>query len=47
MYTRKVLGDLDYADDIALFAHTHQHIEKKTISRQVGLNITIKKSEIM
>ena len=46
------LEDLDYADDIALLSHTHTHIQEKTqrlntFAKQVGLNISSKKTEIM
>ena len=46
------LEDLDYADDLALLSHTHTHIQEKTqrlntFTKQVGLNISIKKTEIM
>ena len=46
------LEDLDFADDLALVAHTHQHIQEKThrlsnFAQQVGLKISRKKSEVM
>ena len=46
------LEDLDYADDLALLSHTHMHIQEKTkrlstFAKQVGLNISSKKTEIM
>ena len=46
------LEDLDYADDLALLSHTHMHNEEKTqrlntFAKQVGLNISSKKTEIM
>ncbi|XP_056017380.1 uncharacterized protein LOC130053815 [Ostrea edulis] len=46
------LEDLDFADDIAMLSHTHQHIQEKTnrlqnYAGQTGLNINIKKTEIM
>ena len=46
------LEDLDYADDIALLSHTHQHIQEKTsclneYSQQTGLKINHKKTEVM
>ena len=46
------LKDLDYADDIALLSHTHSHIQEKTrrlnvFAKQVGLNISRKKTEVM
>lgn len=41
----------DYADDVVLFAHSHQDMQDiastlDTIGRQVGMNINIKKSDI-
>ena len=46
------LEDLDYADDLGLLSHTHSHIQGKTqqlniFAKQVGLNISSKKTEIM
>ena len=46
------LEDLDFADDLALLAHTHRHIQDKTtrlntFSQQVGLNISKTKTEVM
>jgi hypothetical protein len=46
------LKNLDFADDHALLSHTHQHIQEKTdrlqtYGKQVGLCISIKKTEIM
>ena len=46
------LEDLDYADDLALLSHTHQHIQEKTsrlekFSQQIGLKINQKKTELM
>ena len=46
------LEDLDYADELALLSHTHTHIQEKTqrlntFAKQVGLNISSKKIEIM
>ena len=46
------LEDLVYADDIALLSHTHTHIQEKTqrlhtFAKQIGLNISSKKTEIM
>lgn len=43
---------LDYADGIEPVTQIHQHIQEKTstldtISKQAGLNINIKRSEIM
>ena len=45
------MDDLDYADDLALFSHTHSHIQEKTrrlniFAKQVGLNISSKKTEV-
>ena len=39
-----VLEDLDFADDIALLSHTHQHLQDKTnrlskFAKHIGLNI--------
>ena len=47
-----VLEDLDFADDIAMFSHTHQHLQEKTnrlqkYAGQIGLNVNAKKTEIM
>ena len=44
--------ELDYADDLALLSHTHTHIQEKTqrlntFAKQVGLNISSKKTEII
>ena len=46
------LDDLDFADDLALLSHTHQHIQDKTnrlqkFGQQVGLRISSKKTEMM
>ncbi|XP_061173378.1 uncharacterized protein LOC133182546 [Saccostrea echinata] len=46
------LEDLDFADDLALMSHTHQHIQEKTnrlqiYGHQVGLRISTKKTETM
>ena len=46
------LDDLDFADDLALLSHTHQHIQDKTnrlqtFGQQVGLRISTKKTETM
>ena len=46
------LEDLDFADDLALLSHTHQHIQDKTnriqaLGQQVGLRISTKKTETM
>lgn len=46
------LEDLDFADDLALLSHTHQHIQEKTsrlqtFGQQVGLRISTKKTEAM
>uniref|UniRef100_K7EYP8 Reverse transcriptase domain-containing protein n=1 Tax=Pelodiscus sinensis TaxID=13735 RepID=K7EYP8_PELSI len=46
------LEDLDFADDLALLFHTHQHMQEKTqclctFGHQVGLRVSQKKTEIM
>ena len=46
------LEDLDFADDLALFSHTHQHMQEKTtrlstFAQQIGLKISQKKTELM
>ena len=46
------LEDLDFADDLALLSHTHQHMQEKTtrlgmFAQQVGLKISRKKTEVM
>ena len=46
------LEDLDFADDLALVSHTHQHIQEKTsrlntYAQQIGLKISLKKTEVM
>ena len=46
------LEDLDFADDLALVPHTHQHMQQKTTrlstyAQQVGLKISQKKTEVM
>ena len=46
------LEDLDFADDLALLSHTHQHIQEKTerlnkFGNQVGLRINARKTELM
>nr|KAG5700914.1 hypothetical protein BaRGS_012321 [Batillaria attramentaria] len=46
------LEDLDFADDLALVSHTHQHMQEKTsrlssFAQQVGLKISHKKAEVM
>jgi hypothetical protein len=46
------LEDLDFADDLALVSHTHQHIQEKTsrlnrYAQQIGMKINVKKSEVM
>ena len=46
------LEDLDFADDLALISHTHQHMQEKTsrlntYAQQVGLRISQKKTEVM
>ncbi|KAK4471060.1 hypothetical protein MN116_000571 [Schistosoma mekongi] len=50
--SRMQLDDLDFADDLALLAHTHQQMQAKTIrvattSASVGLNIHKGKSKIL
>ena len=48
-----ILEDLDFADDLTLLSHTHQHKQKKTtrmfcmFAQQVGLKISQKKTEVM
>ena len=44
--------DLDFADDLLLLSHTHQHMQEKTtrlsmFALQVGLKISQKKTEVM
>ena len=46
------LEDLDFADDLALLSHTHQHMQEKTtrlsmFAQQVGLKISQIKTEVM
>ena len=46
------LEHLDFADDVALLSHTHQHMKKKTtrlsmFAQQVGLKISQKKTEVI
>ena len=46
------LEDLDFADDVALLSHTHQHMQEKTTrlsmsAQQVGLKIRQQKTEVM
>ncbi len=46
------LEDLNFADDVALFSHTHQHMQEKTFhlnnfAKQVGLKINQKETELM
>ena len=46
------LEDLDFADDLALLSHTHQHMQEKTsrlsdFAQQIGLKISQKKTEVM
>ncbi|RUS86850.1 hypothetical protein EGW08_005387 [Elysia chlorotica] len=46
------LEDLDFADDLALLSHTHNHMQEKTarlsnFAQQVGLKINKKKTEVM
>lgn len=45
------LEDFYFADDVALFSHTHQHMQEKTsrlntFAKQVGLKIFQKKTEL-
>ena len=47
-----MLGDLDFADDLALVSHTQQHMQEKTTrlstcAQQVGLTISQKKTEVI
>ena len=49
---RSQLGDLDFADDLALLSHSHQQMQEKTellntVSTQLGLNINRSKTRIM
>ena len=46
------LEDVDFADDLALVSHTHQHMEEKTtrlsmFEQLVGLKTSLKKTEVM
>ena len=46
------LEDPDFADDLALLSHTHQHMQEKTcrlskFGHQVGLQISKRKTEVM
>ena len=46
------LEDLDFADDLALLSHTHQHTREKTrrlskFGQQVGPQISKRKTEVM
>jgi hypothetical protein len=46
------LEDLDFADDLALISHSHQHMQEKTsrlseFAQQIGLKINQKKTEMM
>lgn len=50
--TFTTLEDLDFANDIALFSHSHQHIQDKLnrlhkYSGSIGLKISTQKPEIM
>lgn len=50
--TFTTLEDLDFADDIVLFSHSHQHIQDKThrlheYAGYIGLKINAKKTEVM
>ena len=47
-----MLEDLDFADDLALISHTHQHMQEKTTrlttyAQHLGLKISQKKTEVM
>ena len=47
-----MLKDLDFADDLSLDSHTHQHMQEKktrlsTYAQQVGPKISQKKTEVM
>ena len=47
-----MLGDLDFADDLALVSHAQQHMQEKTTrlstcAQQVGLTISQKKTEVI
>lgn len=44
--------DLNFADDLALLSHIHQHIQEKTtrlrtFANQIGLRMNTRKSEVM
>jgi len=46
------LEDTDYADDLALFSHTEDHMQEKTRkleenARMVGLKINTKETKLM
>ena len=46
------LEDLDFADDLALLSHSHNHMQEKTdrldkVSKSVGLNIHSGKTKIL
>ena len=46
------LENVDFADDLTLVSHTHQHMQEKTtrlsmFEQQVGLKISPKKTEVM
>jgi len=46
------LEDLDFADDLTLVSHTHQHVQEKTsrlstFAQQVSLKISQKKTEVV
>lgn len=50
--TLTTLEALDFADDIVLFSHSHQHIQDKThrlheYAGNIGLKINAKKTEVM
>ena len=47
-----MLEDLDFADDVALLSHAHQHMQEKTchlnkFGQQVGLQISKRIMEVM
>ena len=47
-----LLEDLNFADDIALLAHTHEHMQEKTkrlseVAKTIGLSISETKTEVM
>ena len=47
-----MLGNLDFADDLALLSHMHQHMQEKTcrlskFGQLAGLQISKRKTEVM